>query len=419
MKNIIQYMLIYVIIFLILISCSQPTETATIEQQKEYEYCWQLLDIYFIFRNQLPRAEDYHKPAALFNAANEPYTNYYPKDEAQRVLDMLNTENAGIGIIIDSTTTGYMISYVVPESPAGRAGLMENDTIVAVDDILIRGMAYDALEPLLNGAIGDNKKLTVHRPEAGEIHVQLTIASFFEPSVIVDSLESDVAYIYLNTFLSETGVPGGSAEEFRTALIQTQWADYTILDLSFNSGGELNQCVQITSEFFHEDTPLIVSQKRVYQISDSSGITIEDTIRASFNGNAIDRKFIVIFNKQSASATELLISALRCQRKDIVLIGETTYGKARGQIYHSTPMDALATVTFSLFRPLDGVLYDLSGIDPDIFLEDNENGVALALGQIESGLAKLPYVRYKIRKIMTLRQHQSRKPVLDLFDRIQ
>ncbi|MBN2105654.1 PDZ domain-containing protein [bacterium] len=419
MRKIIQSLCMHVFILLILFNCSQPTENPNKEQQEEYEYCWQLLDIYFLFRDQLPQADNYHDPAKLFKAADEPYTNYYSRDEAQRILNMLNTEDTGIGIIVDSTSTGYTIEYVVTDSPADQAGLMVKDTIVAVNDVSIQGMPYDSLDPFLSGTIGDKKTLTIHRPDVGEVKIQVILGPFYEPTVFIDSLASNVAYIYLSTFLTETGTPGGSSEEFRTALAQTNWADYTILDLTYNTGGELYQAVQITGEFFHEETPMIIARQRIPDESGTAGITIEDTVRSSFEGNAIGRNFVVLFNEYSASATELLIAALRSLRKDILLIGETTYGKARAQIFASTPMEGLATVTFTLFKPLDGISYDMVGIDPDIPLSADEDGIDLALEQIESGLTKQTAVRSKIRKILALHQHQSRKPGLPLFTRIQ
>lgn len=422
MKKRLQFAGTLILILLVLTSCSEPTsgtEEINKKLQEEYEYCWQLLNIYLLFRDYLPEMDDYHTPASLFEAVDEPYTRYFDSEKAQEILDMLDTENTGYGIIIDSTATGYVIDYVVHESPADQAGLMVNDTIVAVDGTPVQGLSETALQEVLGADIGETKTLTIHRPDVGEMDVQVTIDVFYEPAVIVDSLQSDVAYIYLSTFLSETGTPGGSAEEFEAALNQTDWADYTILDLSYNTGGELNQCAQITSEFFNENTPLILIRQRTPNESGTGGVTVEDTLRSLFDGHAVDRKFLVLFNTYSASATELLIAALRSQRDDILLIGENTYGKARGQVYALTPMEGLATVTFSLFKPLDGISYDLTGIEPDIALGPRQDGIELALEQIESGLAKRAGIRSKLRRIAALHEHQQVKPVLPLFIRIR
>ena len=190
----------------------------------EFEYSRLFLDVYFIFRDQLP--EDpfvFSTPKELYESVNEPYTEYFTPGEAEAFLSLLDTKTTGLGIAIDSSNAGYVITRVIVDSPADVAGLMEGDTLLFVDGTNVSELTFDALRNKLRGQIGETNVLLIRRG-SGEVQITITIAEFFVPSVFRDSLDTEVAYIQLTTFLTETGVSGGSSQEFRTALEQTSWA---------------------------------------------------------------------------------------------------------------------------------------------------------------------------------------------------
>ncbi|MBD3315125.1 MAG: PDZ domain-containing protein, partial [Chitinivibrionales bacterium] len=325
-----------------------PTKPSN-DRTEEFKFCWAVLDAFFIFQQNLPsNPYIYDTPSELYAAVEEPYTYYWPPKRAEYVLRLLTTSSAGIGVVIDSVAPGYLIRAVFDDSPAQRAGLEKRDTIVAVDSQSIALVSVADIDGYLLGDVGEQKKLTIRREDT-TITITVTLGYYTAPSVITDTLDSLTAYIALMVFSDSTAVPGGSAAEFSQALDETRWSEYTILDLRGNPGGVLEQCIEITSQFVNEGADLVLSQERYYAEKLDAFLTRSVPWEALDRGKAIGRRFYVLVNENTASASEVLVTALKTYRKnDITIVGTTTYGKARGQGLWDTPERGLAQVTYAL-----------------------------------------------------------------------
>jgi C-terminal processing protease CtpA/Prc len=222
----------------------------------------------------------------------------------------------------------------------------------------------------------------------GIITLTVTIGEFFSPSVTVNQFDDNITYIGLHVFLSATGTTGGTAAEFRTALQQTAGAQYTILDLRNNGGGETSHAIRIVSEFVASNTPIMDTEERVYDEAANQGRTITSQVVTQDGGLVIDRNFVVLVNGFTASAAELMVAALRTHRGDIKIVGETTFGKARGQVLSITPESGIAKVTSLLLTPIGGTSYDLVGIAPDVVVPAGQDALDIAVDTIYSTLSK-------------------------------
>jgi carboxyl-terminal processing protease len=399
-----------------LLSCKEnPTQPENLRDD-EYEMSAWFLGIYYIFRDKLPQdLYSFPTPKELYASVDDPYTEYFNPEEAEVFLSFLDTKTVGFGISIDSTQTGYTITRVIAASPADNAGLMIDDTLQTVNGTNIVGSSREQLDPQLTGAIGDEKTLILKRGTE-QLTITVTLDEFFAPSVYTDSLDTKVAYIQLTTFLTETGTSGGSAQEFSTALQNTAWAEYTIFDLRFNGGGEFNQSLDIASEFVAAETPLIDVQQRVLNNTTGTGETIANTLMSLVDGTAKDRKFYVLINGSTASASELLLSALASNRDDIISVGSRTFGKARGQVLSSTPELGLVKVTNSVIIPIVGSSYDNIGILPDITISVSEDALDVALHQIIASTSKAlaGAESRNIARVKSVVKSQSKKPFVPL-----
>ncbi len=388
---------------------------------------WWMLDVYFIFRDQLPSEPDiFSSPTSLFQAVEEPWTSYYPHDMAVRYVALLSTERGGMGIMLDSVSTGLVIMQVFPGSPAEEAGLLVADTIVSVDGQVTAGVAFGTAVEWLGGDIGETRTLGIRRAD-GDHTIAVTLGTYLAPSVLTDSLDSTIAYIALSGFSKTTIDPDGSWGEFREALEQTAWAEYTIFDLRDNGGGSVSQCLDITGEFVPAHTPAIRAREREYVQASESGRTIDTTWYTSLDGIGSRRKVYVLVNDNTASASEILVSCLREQRDDIVSVGTTTYGKARSQYVFGYDFEnenyylsdsAIATVTFAVLSPVSSVTYDLVGITPDHVTATSEEALdrAIALIRTEQGVgtSKAPAVQRRLRYLERARRSigpERRRPL--------
>jgi carboxyl-terminal processing protease len=377
------------LVALVGLSCSSifsPTESEENQtRSEEFRFAWQFLDVFFIFRDRLPENPFiYDTPSELYESVDEPYTQYVPPEFSQQFLSNLSTQSAGLGVRLDSTATGWVIKDVYPNSPASSAGLMQGDTIVAVNGTSIEGMPYAQLQQLLPGNIGETRRLQIHRNDQ-ELTVEVAIGTFLAPSVFVDSLAPDIAQILITSFFDSTGgAEGGTAEEFDRALDQTRWAENTIIDLRENPGGQIGQSIDVISEFLQPGTEIARVREREYIRSRNVGITV-DTVWVSVDvgGDAVGRDFYLLMNENTASAAELMITSLQTNRPEIVTIGQKTFGKGRGQIVSLSPDSGIVSVTYATIDPLTGVSYDQSGITPQVVIGDDESAVEVTVDRIE------------------------------------
>lgn len=393
------------VIILGMLSCtSLPTGTRNNNGGSNFEFCWQALSTFTIFQEKLPR-----DPAAfpsvheLYASIGDPWTVYYQKDTAKLFMADLSTSSVGMGVYIDSAAGGLLVKQVFPNSPASVAGMLPGDTIVAVGETPLAGLSFKEMTGRIHGTAGDAKQLTIGRA-GGRVRISVTLGSYLAPAVFADSLDSAVAYIALSIFIDSTTLPGGAKDEFRQALEKSAWADYTIFDLRSNGGGLVDQSLAIAGEFVPFGTALARSRERYLDtIADTIGTRTDTWSTDRKNGIAYARKFIVLTDRYTASASELLVSCLRDYRPDIRRVGDTTYGKARAQYFwFPTPDSGLAKVTYSLLTPERGAPYDLVGIPPDSTVAAGADALAVARAMIRQAQGR-PLAKAAVDTTMVVR----------------
>jgi carboxyl-terminal processing protease len=226
---------------------------------------------------------------------------------------VLNGHYVGIGIALGTASGGAQIGRVFPDSPAAGAGLGVGDLIVDVDGKDISGLTLPVLVGLIEGPAGSPVTLTV-RPAAGgsERDVVLVRAPVTIPvveSAIVPGTQ--IADIRLEQF--SDGATEALVEAVKAAV--ADGAKGIILDLRGNPGGLVSEAVAVASQF--------IGTGNVYQTLDVSGH--QDTTPVQPGGVALDVPLVVLVDHDTASAAEIVASALQdAQRATIV--GQTTFG---------------------------------------------------------------------------------------------
>jgi C-terminal peptidase prc len=379
---------------MLLVGCGdepvRPEQDAAAQQ--EFTFSWQFLSAFFIYQERLPADPAvYATPAELYTSVHDSFTIYFEPLQAQRLLQALTTETAGLGIMLDSVASGYLVERVHNGSPAQRADLRDGDTILSVDGHSLAGVGFDQAQGWFTFSVGDTVVLSVKRGDAA-LTVTAIADKYLAPSVVSDSLDSTTAYILLTMFSETTPNALGSAGEMRQALAATAWAQTTVLDLRGNMGGSLDQCHSIASEFLAENTPIIRMHLRQLDTADYTIVEKDSVMCALPGGSALGRRFFVLVDHYTASASEILVSCLKEQRAaDATVIGTRTYGKGSGWTYSLTPLRGLVTVTCLLIDPLSAPSYNHVGIDPNVTVPDEADALTLALAQIHgTGVGKRP-----------------------------
>ena len=297
---------------------------------------------------------------SLFVPAGE-YDNYYPSTSSY----------VGIGVTLEQYGDSVRVSAITEGSPAAEAGFQVGDFIVYVDRKDYTNTTLEQLSSVIRGEEGTKVTVTVKRVVDGKnyfITKELTRKYIGVPNFTSEVLEDGIFYMDFTRFADTN-----TYIDFVFALQDMVKSNsrVLILDLRGNPGGEVNMALNVINRLLPEKTTYFMTRNKIageygMQFYESDGI-----------GVALN-KIIILQDGNSASASEIIISSLKGLGY-AETVGETTYGKARGQYHVELPDGSVAVVNgIELIAP--GMNdYDEVGIAPDheVYngLEPDENGV--------------------------------------------
>jgi|BioPla2DNA2_1021312.scaffolds.fasta_scaffold00648_4 carboxyl-terminal processing protease len=247
----------------------------------------------------------------IFDSMDD-YTVFYDLDEADAFFNSVEANYQGIGVELMEVTEGALVTRVFSDSPAEGAGIVANDIIVSVDDKDVQGFSIQDIANLIKGEIGSFVKLGVVRKNSADILVFNIERAVVNISPVTWWVTNDIMYIKLDSFSSK------SSNFLKQALEEADNRSIKkiILDLRNNLGGEVGQAVEIARQLVHEG---------IITTLDFKSEETADVVYKSYNENP---KYLtaVLVNNNSASASEILASAIQDSR-DGFLVGAQTYGK--------------------------------------------------------------------------------------------
>jgi len=324
---------------------------------------WQSLKTDYLLKKDLKDADlIYGAIEGLAKEANDPYTIFEKPNKAGAFLDNLSSEYEGIGVSIETIDNDLTIIAPFKDSPAEKAGLKAKDIIIKVNDKDITGTPTEEVINMIKGKKGTVVKLTILRDKQS-LDFTITRANISHKTVTVKYVtkgNKTIAEISLLTFGE------GTYKEFLTAAqeIVNKRANGIILDLRNNPGGYMSTAIDITGLFTKD-------QKVALKLTDADGNTVEE--KTTGNGLLDGIKTIVLVNKGSASASEILAGALQ-DHGLATLMGETTFGKGTVQELKQYSDDSLFKYTISKWLTPKGTWVNKKGIDPDIQVSDTSTG---------------------------------------------
>lgn len=292
----------------------------------------------------------------MVEAVGDPYTAYTTPEEAELLNTSLTGELQGIGAQVEQAGDMLRIVSPMPGSPAEAAGVLPDDLIVAVDDEPLAGLSQTEMVLRVRGPAGSAVKLTVKRAGENEfLEFNIVRARITIPSVESKILDGNVGYIKINDFGQNT------ARDFRDQLrtLLSQRPVGLVLDLRNNPGGYLNTAVDIASQFIGGGVIL----------REQFGNGSEDTYPARPGGLALDIPLVVLINKGSASASEIVAGAIQDRGRG-TLVGETSFGKGSVQRPQSLSNNqGEVRVTIARWLTPNGRQINKVGIEPDVVVE--------------------------------------------------
>ncbi len=282
------------------------------------------------------------------------HSKYLSKKQFQSFMEANHGQYAGVGLIIRKKEYGVVVSKVVKNSPADEAGIKTGMMVIEVDGKPVDSLTHKKVSQMIRGEVGSIVELVVASPEySTPKKCQLQRRLVILESIKSQLLPKSVGYVAISRFTFK------SLEEFNDAVVdlsREQPLKKLILDLRNNPGGTLDTAVELCDLFVREGKIVI---------STGNSEDAKQTYHASERTPFENLDVVVVINGQSASASEILASALRDHDKAIIL-GENSYGK--GSIQSIFPLNdgsGIKLTSAEYFSPLGHKIQDV-GIKPDV-----------------------------------------------------
>lgn len=299
----------------------------------------------------------------MFEALGDPYTLYLTESDMMNLNDTTAGEFGGVGLYINkvaptainekSDPKDVYVEVVAPieDTPAFKAGVYAGDYITTINGESTRGMTMDKVLSILRGKPGTAVKIGLLRGTDTNFELNLTRALIEVPTVKTATLPGNYGYLRIIQFTAHT------AEKVKPALQDFVKAGVKglVIDLRNNPGGLLDSVAKVADNFFTDGT-IVSTRSRIPGESSVFTADPELVVPASL-------PIIVLIDKGSASASEILAGALK-DRKRAFLLGETTYGK--GSVQQIIPFDKTGfKMTMARYYTPNDINIDKIGIKPD------------------------------------------------------
>lgn len=309
----------------------------------------------------------------LFSGLDDVYSAYYTADEMKQLLEVATGKYVGIGFVVgaDKATGAIRVESVMNNSPAKESGVKKGDLVVAVNGKKYSYMEMDIAVKNIRGSENTSVKITFLR-DGKKIDKIITRKEIKIVSIESKMLEDKIGYINIKSFEEET------AEDFRKALasLEAQGMKALIIDVRDDGGGLLTVVEDICDR--------ILGKAVIVYTKDRQG---KKEYLKSSDKEKIDKPIVVLTNRSSASASEILTGAV-LDNKAGISIGETTYGKGLVQgMLKLKDGSGYKLTTAQYFTP-NGNYIDKKGIKPTIEVKDKDQQLPKAIEYLKGKIKK-------------------------------
>jgi len=247
----------------------------------------------------------------------------------------------GLGISINVVDGDITVVALFEESPAYKKGIRRGDVIAKINGEDAKGWTSEQAVLKLRGARGTPVTVSIRRAGYEKlIDVEVVRDEINIPSVpAAFMLSSDTGYIQLHDFSETTDRELGQALKDLTG----KGMKRLLLDIRENPGGPLDQAIKVSNRFLPKGDLIVYTRGRIPNS--------DQDYRAVENSEYTNIPMVVLANRRSASASEIVTGALQDHDRALV-VGETTWGKALVQsIYRLSEGAGLALTTAHYFTP--------------------------------------------------------------------
>ena len=328
-------------------------------------------------------AEPVSADKAIYNGAIpgmlrvlDPHSSFFDPKSYSLMREDQQGRYYGVGMQVGPRNNKVIVIAPFVGTPAYKAGLRPGDVIVAVDGKPTDNMGTSEVADMLKGPKGTTVHVTVLRD--GVAHpMEFTMQRGEIPRNSVDihfMLRAGIGYMHVNQFNETTG------HEVQQALDEFGDIHGLIFDLRGNPGGVLNEAVDVADKFLPKGAVIVSHRGRASQ---------ERIYRAQHGNSGKDFPIVVLVNRGSASASEIVSGALQDHDRALI-VGQTTFGKGLVQTVYTLSEDTgLALTTAKYYTPSGRLIQrEYTGVslyDYYNHLENEDNNPNKELKMTDSG----------------------------------
>jgi C-terminal peptidase (prc) len=290
-------------------------------------------------------AEAVNADKAIYNGAIpgmlrvlDPHSNFFDPKSYSLLREEQRGKYYGVGMQVGPRNNKVIVIAPFAGAPAYRAGIRPGDVIIAVDGKPTDNMNTSDVAELLKGPRGTTVKITVLR-EGNEKPMDFSIIRDEIPRYSVDvhfMIKPGIGYIHVAGFQETT------EQEVSQALDELGDVKGLILDLRQNPGGLLSEGVGVADKFLKKGQVIVSHHGRN---------SPEKVYRAAHGNSGKDYPLVVLVNRGTASAAEIVSGAIQDHDRGLI-VGETTFGKGLVQtVYPLSENTGLALTTAKYYTP--------------------------------------------------------------------
>lgn len=334
------------------------------------EKVWGLVQQKFLYEDRIDQEEiAYAIAETIMQKLDDPYSTFFRPTTNQRFQEQIQggTTFSGIGAHVQIHPEGG-VEVVTPiqGSPSMKAGVKSGDRIIEVDGVNVEKTSLEDAVSMIRGPEGSTVRLTILRKDAGGNMIIPVVRGQIVLKDLVVSEQEGVAIIRLNNFSRETMNDINVVLRDATA----KGPIGLVLDLRNNPGGLLDAAILITSHFLREGDSIVTVVRK----------SAKEEYRAVGGQRSVpmDLPVIVLVNKGSASASEIVAGALK-DHKRAEIMGQTTFGKGTVQeaiefASEGGKSPAAVKITVAKWLTPNGDEINGKGVEPTIAFPEAQQG---------------------------------------------
>jgi len=293
-------------------------------------------------------AEPVNPDKAIYNGAIpgmlrvlDPHSNFFDPKQYALLREDQRGKYYGVGMSVGPRNNKVIVIAPFVGTPAYKAGIRPGDVIAAVDGKATDNMTTTEVADLLKGQKGTTVHITIIR-EGAEKPLEFTVVRDEIPRYSVDlafEIRPGIGYMHVNGFTETTEHEVAQALENFQSLGELKGL---VLDLRQNPGGLLSEGVGVADKFLHKGQVIVSHHGRN---------SPEKVYRAAHGNGGKDYPLVVLVNRGTASAAEIVSGAIQDHDRGLV-VGESTFGKGLVQTVYPLSYDTgLALTTAKYYTP--------------------------------------------------------------------